>query len=427
MWWETEGHLEVMQNKLFIGGKEAAALAQKYGTPLFVYNGNRIEENFAALRSAFEAFGKKPRIHYAMKANPHLAILQLLEKHDAFIDAVSVNEVQIALKAGFSKQRILFTGTSVSNAELKQLMELDVRINIDSFSQLRRMKQLGFNGEASIRWNPGEGAGAHEHTITAGKFIKFGIPEHRIEDAFREAKAAGINIVGLHQHIGSGWLGNDVKVFLETVDKTIAVAQKAEQLLGRKLEFIDFGGGPGIPYSKEQQKFPLEKYASGIASKMKDSSLKAEIAIEPGRYIVGDTGVLLAEINTVEEKNIPLIGVNSGFNHLVRPAFYGAHHEIVVCNNVGGRNKKSFMVAGNLCESSDVFNESKKELRDLPVPEEGGIIALLNAGAYGYCMASNYNSRSRPACILLLDGKEQVIAESEQFESLLKNEKELQI
>tara|TARA_Y100000310_G_scaffold342623_1_gene446623 strand:+ start:1033 stop:2316 length:1284 start_codon:yes stop_codon:yes gene_type:complete len=427
MWWESDGHLEVINNQLFIAGAEASVLAKKHGTPLYVYNGDRIIENLSAIQNAFAKNNAKPRIHFAMKANSHLAILQLLFKKGAWIDAVSANEVKLALKAGFPKEKILFTGTSVSNEELKSLIYLGVRINIDSFSQMQRMKELGFKGEVSIRWNPSEGAGHHEHTITAGKFIKFGIPEDRIEEAFQQAREFGFNVVGLHQHIGSGWLGKDVEVFLDTVDKTIAVAKNVQELLGKNLEFIDFGGGPGIPYTKEQQKFPLDKYAKGIVQKMAASNLKAEIAIEPGRYIVGDAGILLIEINTVEDKNIPMLGVNSGFTHLIRPAFYGAHHEIVVCDNVGGRDSGKFMVAGNLCESSDVFNESKQELRELPVPREGSILTILNGGAYGYCMASNYNSRSKPTALLLMNGKEQVIAEKQVLENIIQNEKELQI
>ena len=427
MWWEIPGHLETRQNRLLIAGIDACSLAESFGTPLFVYNGNRIIENFNRIKSNFSAFGKNPRIHYAVKANSHLAILELLQKQGSWIDAVSVNEVLLALEAGFPVEKILFTGTSVSNPELKKLIELGVTINIDSFSQMKRMKELGFKGKASIRWNPGEGAGHHEHTITAGKFIKFGIPESRIEEAFKKADQYNLNVVGLHQHIGSGWLGKDVETFLETVDKTLGVAKKAESILGKSLEFVDFGGGPGIPYSQQQKKFPLSQYARGIAGKMDFHGINAEIAIEPGRYIVGDSGVLLVEVNTVEEKNVPVVGVNSGFTHLIRPAFYGSYHEIILCNNVGGREQKSFMVAGNLCESGDVFNENKKELRELPVPVEGSILALLNAGAYGYVMASNYNSRLKPACLLLLNGKKQVIAERQQFQDLIKKENKLSI
>lgn len=425
MWWEQEGHLDVRNNALFIAGFSAEALAKQYGTPLYVYNGGQVQKNFSRIKEAFSKEKASPKTHYAMKANSHLAILQLLQKAGAFIDAVSPNEVEIALKAGFPKEKILFTGTSVSNADLKRLTGLGCMVNIDSFSQMRRLRDSGFKGKASIRWNPGMGAGEHSHTITAGKFIKFGIPESQIESAFMQAKAFGLNVVGLHQHIGSGWLGRDVNTFLETVDKTIAVAEKAEQILGKRLEFVDFGGGPGIRYGKEQPEFPLEKYVRGIVQKMKSSSLKAEIAIEPGRSIVGDAGILLCEVNTVEEKNVPVIGVNAGFNDLIRPAFYGSHHEIVVCNNVNSRETRQFMVAGNLCESSDVFNEGKEELRELPVPDEGSLLAILNAGAYGFEMASNYNSRAMPACVFLLDRKTSLIRERQSLEQVLGNQRGL--
>ena len=423
MWWQSAGHLDVKENRLFVAGLSAEALAKQFGTPLFVYNGDRVVENFRAIRAAFAEQGAKPRIHYAVKANSRLALLRLLQKEGAFVDAVSPNEVELALKAGFPRERVLFTGTSVSDDELKQLIEAGVVINIDSFSQMRRMKGLGFRGRASIRWNPGFGAGAHSHTITAGKFIKFGIPESQIEPAFLQAKAMGLDIVGLHQHIGSGWLGKDVDVFLDTVGRTIAVAEKAELLLGKRLEFVDFGGGPGIRYRREQAAFPLEKYAKGIVSKMNASGLKAGIAIEPGRSIVGDAGVLLCEVNTVEEKNVPVIGVNSGFNNLIRPAFYGSFHEIVVCGNVNGVCTKNFLVAGNLCESGDVFNENRETLRELPVPDEKGIIAILNAGAYGFEMGSNYNSRGLPACVLVSGGKASLIRERQCLEDILRGEK----
>ncbi len=425
MWWMDSINLDVKNNQLYIAGFQAEALAKEFGTPLYVYNGNKIIENFKALKEAFFAQKANPRIHFAMKANSHLAILRLLQKEGAFIDAVSPNEVEIALKVGFSKEKILFTGTSVSNKDLERLVKAEVVINIDSFSQLKRLKKFGFNGKASIRWNPGTGAGHHSHTITAGKFIKFGIPEHQIESAFKLAKTLGINIVGLHQHIGSGWLGKDVNTFLETVDKTIAVAKKAEELLEKKFEFIDFGGGPGIRYKKEQAVFPLEKYAKGIAEKMRASKLSAEIAIEPGRSIVGDAGVFLCEVNTVEEKNIPLAGVNAGFNDLIRPSFYGSYHEIVNCGNVNGRETEDYMIAGNLCESSDVFNENKQALRELPVLEEGNILAILSAGAYGFEMGSNYNSRALSACVLLLNRKTHVIRERQNLDDVLAKQKEI--
>jgi len=426
-WFEEKGHLEVKNNKLFIGGLEAEEIAREFGTPLYVYNGNRIIENFKTIEAAFKCSDRSVNICFAMKANPHIAILKLLLKEGACIDATSSNEVKIALRAGFPREKIMFTGTSVSNTDLKELMDAGVLINVDSVSQLRRLKKQGFNGMVSIRWNPGlsDELHVHRHVITAGKYVKFGIPESNILNAFKEAKEAGLEVVGLHQHIGSGWLGKDVETFLETVDRTIGIAEKAENVLGKSLDFIDFGGGPGIPYSEGEEKFPIEEYAKGICEKLQKSGLKAKIKVEPGRFIVGDAGILLVEVNTVEGKNVETVGVNAGFNTLLRPAFYQAFHEIVLCNGVNNSLFKDTMVAGNLCESGDVFNESKEDLRKLPKIKEGDILAILCAGAYGYAMSSNYNSQSRPREVMILNGKPHLITEKDSIEDLLHLQREI--
>jgi diaminopimelate decarboxylase len=303
------------------------------------------------------------------------------------------------------------------------VLDKGITINIDSFSQLRRLANMNFKGQVSIRWNPGKGAGTHSHLITAGKWVKFGIPEPKILDAFREADRLGLNVIGLHQHIGSGWLGADVDVFLKTVENTIEVAEAAEKIIGKELQFVDFGGGPGIPYRKGEKEFPIEKYAKGICTKMRRSSLNAKIAVEPGRYLVGDAGVLLLSINTVEDKDVALIGVDGGFSTLIRPAFYGAYHEIVLCNCVNSSRKKKFMVAGNLCESGDVLTESKKSLRELPIPQEGDVLAILNAGAYGYSMASVYNLRGRPSEVMVYQGSEYPITERDSLSDLIRCQK----
>ncbi|MFH1587547.1 MAG: diaminopimelate decarboxylase [Candidatus Diapherotrites archaeon] len=420
MWFESKRHLELRENRLFIGGKDAEALAKKYGTPLYVYNGGRIIDNYKRLFDAFKEHSKNEfSINYAMKANSHFQILKIVKEQGAGIDAVSPNEARLALKAGIPKEKIIFTGTSVSDSDLKELVELGVLINVDSFSQLNRLAKIKINSKISIRWNPGEGAGHHGHTITAGKFIKFGIPEDKIIGAFKHAKELGFNVVGLHQHIGSGWLGKDVDVFLNTVEKTLRIAKEAEEVLGKKLEFVDFGGGPGIPYKGDGAEFPVEKYAKGICEKVTNSGFGGRILIEPGRYIAGDAGILLVEVNTVEEKNIPVIGLNAGFNILIRPAFYGSYHEVVLCRNVGGNAKKEYMLAGNLCETSDVFNENTKALRPLPIVEEKDILAILCAGAYGQVMASNYNLRGRAAELLILDGNEKLITEKENLDDII--------
>lgn len=404
MWWERTGYLDVSKgNNLLVCGIPAVELAKKYGTPLYVYNKQRILDNFRAIFGAFEKNTENFRIHYAMKANSSPEILSMLCDEGAYIDAVSPYEAKLALDCGFPRERIMFTGTSVSDDDLKMLIDMGIFINIDSISQIRRLRKLTDEKlNVSLRWNPGMGAGHHGHTITAGKFIKFGIPESKLDEAVSLVVESGFNLVGLHQHIGSGWLKDDVPLFLETVDRTIGVAVKIQEKIGRKLEFIDFGGGPGIPYKDGDPEFPLDVYAKGICDKVRMSDVSsAVVAVEPGRYIVGDAGVLLLEINTVEEKNVPVIGVNGGFNTLARPSFYGSYHELVVCNSVVSDLKDTFMVAGNLCESGDVFNENKESLRELPVPCEGDILAILDAGAYGYSMASTYNSRPLPKEVMV--------------------------
>ncbi len=416
MWWEKKGHLEVnTANHLSIGSIDAVRLAEEHGTPLYVYNRQKIIGNFHSVKNAFSRHTQNFRIHYAMKANSNPEILKILEKEGAWIDSVSPYEAKIALGAGFSKEKIMFTGTSVSDDDLAMLVDDGIFINIDSISQIRRLRKLtGDKLNVSLRWNPGMGAGHHSHTITAGKHIKFGIPESKLAHAVDLVKSSGFNLVGLHQHIGSGWLKDDVSIFLKTVDRTIDAAAKIQDMTGKSLKFIDFGGGPGIPYRKEDEEFPLDEYAEGICSKIKNSALKsAQIAIEPGRCIVGDSGILLLEINTVEDKNVPVIGVNGGFNTLARPAFYGSYHEMVICNSVESANRKEFMVAGNLCESGDVFNENRESLRMLPTPQEGDILAVLCAGAYGYSMASSYNSCPRPKEVMIDNKAAKVIREEE--------------
>ncbi|MCK5333316.1 MAG: diaminopimelate decarboxylase, partial [Candidatus Aenigmarchaeota archaeon] len=217
----------------------------------------------------------------------------------------------------------------------------------------------------------------------------------------------------------------DVPTFLSSVDKTIDIAKRIEASTGQKLSFIDFGGGPGIPYTESQKLFPVDEYAKGISLKIKSSGMDAEVAIEPGRFIVGDAGILLVEANTVEEKNIPVVGVNAGFNTLVRPAMYGSYQEIVVCDNVDSTCKKEYMVAGNLCETGDVFTENRKVLRSLPHVCEGGVLAILDAGAYGFSMASTYNSRPLSAEVMIDGAESKIIRRRQTLDDILREQENL--
>ena len=430
---EIPGHLEVVDNVLHIGGVGCVELAERFGTPTYVYNIDRVLDNFDRLRGSLERHAdREVAVYYAVKANFNPFILRALAEHGAHADVLSVDEARFASAFGFDVGRIMFTGTSVSDRAMRYLLDAGALINIDSFSQMRRLARLAPRGlEVSIRWNPGTGAGFTPEVITAGaeshgRPIKFGIEESRILEAFGEAADLGMDPIGLHQHIGSGWTGGDVEHFLETVDSTLSVAGEVTELLGRDLMQVDFGGGSGIPYGPDQERFPVDAYGRGICDRVRRSGLGFDrICVESGRYIVGDAGVLLTEVNTVETKNgNPIIGVDAGFNALLRPAFYGGHddegnfheayHEVVVADRVEGR-RGICTVAGPVCETGDLLAIKRPMTR----PEEGEVLAILDAGAYGYSMSSFYNLLPRPAEVIVPDAR--LVTGRETFEDLIGN------
>ncbi len=266
--------------------------------------------------------------------------------------------------------------------------------------------------------DPGlSGAGHSWKTITAGKevahdhepiSIKFGIPIDKILDAYKQALELGFYPIGLHEHIGSNWrTDEEVNEFLQTVDIALEKAGQITELLGRDLDFVDFGGGPGIRYKDEHQEFPLEKYAEGVFERIKKSDLKFKtVAFEPGRYIVGDAGILLVEVNTIKMRYGDLIvGTNGGFHVLVRPAMYGSHHEIIHCSKADQPPEEVYTVVGNLCETGDVLSQDPSK-RPMPRIRKGDILAIHNGGAYGYSMSTpNYNSRGGPIEIIVGGGR----------------------
>jgi len=412
-WWENR-FLKTRDRKLYLSQKEATRVAEKYGTPLFVYSREQIMENFANLHKAFsDNTNLEIRICYAMKANPNRKILKILNNQNAWIDAVSPGEVREAVRAGFPAKRILFTGTSISSEDLRQVFdENNLIVNIDALEQLelmREVKREGFRNKkikVSVRWNPGIGRGFNPRVITAGKKssdgtpIKFGIEEKKVIEAFQKATLYDFIPVGLHQHLGSGWVKQDFEAVKGAVDKMIKMASKLEKL-GFSLEFLDFGGGFGPKYSKNQGLFPVQKYAEYICRKIEEARLKIKaIAVEPGKYLVGDAGVLLLRVEYIKESYGNLFAcVNGGtYNTVPRPAIYSqAYHEIINCSKVEAKEKKRVTVAGNLCETGDVF--AKEVL--MPLPKRGDILAVLCAGAYGRSMASNFNLREIPKEIII--------------------------
>jgi diaminopimelate decarboxylase len=413
MWWENE-FLRRVDGRLYLGRLSAAEVAERFGTPVFVYSRRRILANYERLGRIFDGAKSLPtRIYYAMKANPNPDILRLLRRRGAWLDAVSPGEVEAARRAGFAASRILFTGTSVGPDDTAKIFALKgVTFNIDALEQLEVMREVRRDQfprreiRVSVRLNPGVGGGFNPKVITAGARssdgtpIKFGIEGARVDEAFERAAHYGFLPVGLHQHLGSGWTRKDFPVVSEAVDRLIQAAARLQKN-GFTLEFLDFGGGFGPRYHRRQALFPLERYAAHVARRLAGSGLSARaIALEPGKYLVADAGVLLVRVEYVKKSFGQLFAcVNAGtFNSLPRPAVYAqAHHEILNCGRLGNRKTVAVTVAGNLCETGDVFAKNMT----MPEPQRGDILAVLHAGAYARSMASNFNLRTIPPEILV--------------------------
>ena len=411
-WWETD-FLAVRKNRLLIAGRDAAALAERYGTPLYIYGKDRILERYAGLEAALARHSPlQTRICYAMKANPHRGILRLLQRRGAWIDAVSPCEVETALKAGFPAERIIFTGTSVSRADLRSVFAVDgLTVNIDAVEQLDLMSEVkrDFPPKAirvSVRWNPGIGRGINARVITAGKRssdgtpIKFGVEAKKVLGVFARARKLGFHPVGIHQHLGSGWVKEDFPMVRTAVDRMVRKARELEKA-GFPLEFLDFGGGFGPRYLKSRSVFPVEDHIANLSRAVAKAGLSVKaLAIEPGKYLVGDAGVLLLGVEYVKESYGNIFACVDGgtFNTVPRPAIYlSAHHEIVNAGRVDGPVKARVTVAGNICETGDVFGRE----RLMPLPESGDVLAVLCAGAYCRSMASNFNLREIPREVLI--------------------------
>ena len=417
------GFLENRNGELYIDKVSSLRLAEEYGTPLYVLSEKRIRENFRRLCKALSFTTKNFRIYYAAKANTNLSVLKILKDEGAYLDTVSPGEIYLALKAGFSPEKILFTGTSVRDDELKFLVDVGVTINIDSFSQLKRLLKISVPEILSFRVNPQIEAGHHQHCITAGKESKFGFWEDKVVDAYKTALNMGVKKFGIHMHIGSGIL--EVEPFILAVGKLLTIAKKIHEETGIVFDFIDIGGGLGIPYKPEEKELDLERFSRDVFGYLRDKVEEYGLGnptfcVEPGRYLVGDAGILLTTVNTLKVTPFKkFVGVDAGFNLLIRPVMYGSYHEIVVANKLNQPLTETYDVVGPLCESGDFLAKD----RLLPKIEEGDLLAILNTGAYGYVMSSQYNSRPRCGEVLVKDGKYELVREKENFESLLFGQK----
>lgn len=405
----TMRDFESKDGKLIFGGMNVEDIAKEFGTPCYVTDEQRLRENY---RNVYNAFSKymETSVHYACKANTNLAILRILQQEGAGIDAVSIGEVKTCLKAGFSPDKIMYTGVFVSTEELKQVAETGVMINLDSVYEMERLAKIKPGAPVSFRITPGVGSGHGDKVITGNKGAKFGIPKNKVVETYVRAKELGLNPIGIHAHIGSG--GQRVEPFIEEAEVLSELINEIEEA-GIKLEFVDIGGGIGVPYKPNEDEMDLQALASEVCDVFEQNTDIKKIILEPGRYIICDATILLTSCTDVKDAETKkYIGVDAGFNTLIRPAMYDSYHYIQNGSKFGKACTSRFDIAGPICETGDYLGHD----RVLPDAEEGDVIVVYNAGAYGFSMSSNYNSRPLCAEVLVNNGKAELIREREEIE-----------
>lgn len=399
-----------------VEGVDLLSVAEQFGTPLYVYNGNKIKEQYHTLKDAFKQV--KVKIKYACKANTNINILKLLKAEGCGLDTVSINEVRLGLKAGFAPEDILYTPNCVSFEEIKKAVGLGVSINIDNISILEQFgNEYGNSVPVCIRVNPHVLAGGNAHIQTGHIDSKFGISLHQIRHVMRVVSANSIQVVGLHMHTGSDIL--DAEVFTRAAELLFDVAADFKDL-----QYIDLGSGFKVAYRQDDVTTDVERLGKVLGDRFleicKEYGRELELWFEPGKFLVSEAGFFLAKVNVVKQTvSTVFAGVDSGQNHLVRPMMYDAYHHITNVSNPTG-TPRVYSVVGYICET-DTFGYDRK----LNEVREGDVLALHNAGAYGFMMSSNYNSRVRPAEVLILDGKAHLIRKRETLEDLLSNQVEV--
>ncbi len=386
------------------------------GTPTFVYRADVIEQQLARLTSAFS--GAHVRVMYACKALTNGAILRLMNELGTGLDAVSLQEVELGLRAGFEPDRILFTPSMISFDELRSVAERGVQVNIDTISVLERFgTTYGNSIPVCIRINPHIMAGGNDRISTGHIDSKFGISIHQIRHVQRIVSSHNMRINGLHMHTGSDILNADV--FLQGAELLFEIAESFPDIT-----FLDFGSGFKVAYKPDDIATDIEELGSKLCSRLAQFNQgrdhPVELWLEPGKFLVSESGTFLTRVNVVKQTTSTVFaGVDSGFNHLIRPMLYNAYHHITNLSNPDGV-QRVYSVVGYICET-DTFAWDRKiaEIR------EGDILAFANAGAYGFTMASNYNSRLRPAEVLIKNGTPRLIRRRETLDDLLRTEVEL--
>lgn len=393
-------------------------VAREYGTPTYVYDADKITSQYRRLNNAFKPLEVK--LHYAMKALSNINVLRLLKAEGAGLDAVSIQEVHLGILAGFRPESIMYTPNCVAFEEIQEAVELGVHINLDNLNMLEKFGNVyGDSVGVCIRINPHIMAGGNSNISVGHIDSKFGISIHQVRHILRIVENYGMKIKGLHMHTGSDIIDPDV--FLRGADLLYEAASFFPDL-----EFMDFGSGFKVAYKESDIVTDIEKIGSKIAASFqefcKSYGRELELWFEPGKYIVSEAGSLLVQSNVVKQTTSTVfVGVNSGQNHLIRPMFYNAYHHIENVSNPDGE-KKLYSIVGYICESDTLgFDRLMGEVR------EGDVLKISNAGAYAFSMSNQYNSRFRPAEVLVYKAEAHLIRKRETMEDLIRNQVELEI
>jgi diaminopimelate decarboxylase len=419
--------MEYINGTLQINGISTAEIAERFGTPVYLYDAAVIRRQIERVRRAFADLPFRPL--YAMKANGNDALLRLIHQSGFGCDAVSPGEIFLARHAGFGPRDLWFTCANVSDEDLRAIGSPEIVVNVNSMSEVDRLIRLGLPNDVALRMNPDVGAGHHTDVVTAGEGVKFGIDSAEIDQARIVVEDSGRKVVGLHAHIGSG---------IDTLEPLLASARRLIGAAPRfpNLKWINFGGGISVPYRPDESEFPIAEYGSALARTagafLRERGLTG--ILEPGRYVVAQSGVLLARVTAKRiSSGHTWIGCDTGFNHLVRPSKYGAYHHIVNASRgsaaslresfVESKMREDLIVAGNLCESGDVFTRNPDGTplpRRMDPTDVGDLIAFCDAGAYGFSMASHYNARLLPPEVVIDEGEARLTRERQTFGDLLK-------
>lgn len=402
---------------MFMDHESAEKIVREYGSPVYVYSEKILRER---CRDLLDAFDGRIKPSYSAKANSNLTLLRIIREEGLGADAMSPGEIFVLEKAGFSHEEIFYIGNNVSCEEMRYATDRDIMVSVDSLAQLEQFGQINPGGRVAVRFNPGLGAGHCDKVVTAGHHTKFGVQAEFCPQVKDLLKKYGLTLAGINQHIGS--------LFLDA-DPYVEAAEMLLDMIGEEfpgLEFIDFGGGFGVPYKPSEHRLDFNDLTGRLFPVMdkfieRYDNKDVRFKCEPGRYIVAECGVLLGTVHAVKENyGSVYVGTDIGFNVLMRPVLYDSYHELSVlrADDSAPDYDGSVIVTGNICESGDIIASN----RNIGPVKRGDIIAVSNAGAYGYSMASNYNCRLRPAEVLIAEGGGvRVIRRADPFESLTAN------